>query len=266
MELDLLHSGAEVGKKIGDPVNVENAHLAEKSEAPKPASATSSRPAAAAAAASALNESIIDGRVTHPISSLSPYQNKWVIKVRVTSKSAVRTWSNAKGEGKLFSMDLMDESGEIRATAFRDAVDKYYDMIEVDKVYFISKCQLKPANKQFTTIKNDYEMTFNNDTVVQECTEPADNVPTVQYNFVTIAEIAEKQPNDVLDVIGVCKEFGDLATFTARSSGRELKKRELTLVDNSNASVSCDLTAAQCLWELIQMIFSDWSDVVGCRR
>lgn len=25
----------------------------------------------------------------------------------------------------------MDESGEIRCTAFRDAVDKYYDMIQV---------------------------------------------------------------------------------------------------------------------------------------
>lgn len=56
---------------------------------------------------------------------------RWVIKVRVTNKSAVRSWSNSRGEGKLFSMDLMDESGEIRATVFRDLVDKYYDMIEV---------------------------------------------------------------------------------------------------------------------------------------
>lgn len=68
---------------------------------------------------------------THPIVGLSPYQNKWVIKVRVTSKSPVRHWSNARGEGKLFSMDLTDESGEIRATAFKEQCDKFYDMIEV---------------------------------------------------------------------------------------------------------------------------------------
>lgn len=43
----------------------------------------------------------------------------------------MRTWSNSKGEGKLFSMDLVDESGEIRATAFRDVAEKYYDIIEV---------------------------------------------------------------------------------------------------------------------------------------
>lgn len=71
---------------------------------------------------------------THPIVGLSPYQNKWVIKARVTSKSTIRTWSNARGEGKLFSMDLTDESGEIRATAFKDQCDKFYDMIEVSGV------------------------------------------------------------------------------------------------------------------------------------
>lgn len=55
-----------------------------------------------------------------------------MIKARVTAKPPIRHWSNAKGEGKLFSMDLMDESGQIRVTAFRDQVDKFYDMIEVN--------------------------------------------------------------------------------------------------------------------------------------
>uniref|UniRef100_A0A1B0BY64 Uncharacterized protein n=1 Tax=Glossina palpalis gambiensis TaxID=67801 RepID=A0A1B0BY64_9MUSC len=64
-----------------------------------------------------LDQSMNDG-LTSPIASLSPYHNKWVIKARVTAKSVIRSWSNARGEGKLFSMDLMDESGEIRATAF----------------------------------------------------------------------------------------------------------------------------------------------------
>lgn len=54
-----------------------------------------------------------------------------MIKARVTTKSPVRTWANARGEGKLFSIDLIDESGEIRATAFKEQCDKFYDMIEV---------------------------------------------------------------------------------------------------------------------------------------
>ena len=51
--------------------------------------------------------------------------------MRVTSKGNMRTWSNSKGEGKLFSLDLLDESGEIRATAFNAEADKFYDMVEV---------------------------------------------------------------------------------------------------------------------------------------
>lgn len=90
--------------------------------------------------------------VTHPIVSLTPYQNKyeswfdltlgnlqvilcysrWTVKVRVTNKSDIRTWSNSRGEGKLFSMDMMDETGEIRATAFNAECDKFYHMIEVN--------------------------------------------------------------------------------------------------------------------------------------
>lgn len=41
----------------------------------------------------------------------------------------------------------------------------------------------------------------------------------------------------MLDVIGVCRETGDLFQFTAKASGRELKKRDITLVDSSNAAV-----------------------------
>ena len=59
---------------------------------------------------------------------------RWTIKARVTQKSNIRTWSNSRGEGKLFSINLLDDSGEIKATAFRDEVDRYYEMIEVNKV------------------------------------------------------------------------------------------------------------------------------------
>ena len=46
----------------------------------------------------------------HPIKSLNPYQNKWTIKARAISKSAIKTWNNARGEGKLFSVTFVDES------------------------------------------------------------------------------------------------------------------------------------------------------------
>lgn len=68
----------------------------------------------------------------------------------------------------------------------------------MDKVYYISRCQLKTANKQFTTLKNDYEMTFTPDTVVAECTEDTGSMPSIKYDFVPITDIANKTPDTLL--------------------------------------------------------------------
>ncbi|XP_072949136.1 replication protein A 70 kDa DNA-binding subunit [Epargyreus clarus] len=240
LDVTVLASGAEVGKKLGNPQNWTEESAASTS-APAPMRPTAApappKPTPLPSTASGLNSSIISTQMTHPIASLSPYQNKWVIKARVMNKTPIRTWSNARGEGKLFSMDLCDESGEIRATAFKNECDKFYDMIEVDKVYYISRCQLKTANKQFTNLKNDYEMSFNADTVVAECMEDASSVPSINYDFQPINEIANKSPDTILDVIGVCKSAGDLQELTARSTGKLLKKREVTLVDSSGGAI-----------------------------
>ena len=35
---------------------------------------------------------------------------RWTICARVTSKSSIREWSNSRGTGRLFNVDLIDES------------------------------------------------------------------------------------------------------------------------------------------------------------
>ncbi|OUM60713.1 hypothetical protein PIROE2DRAFT_13442 [Piromyces sp. E2] len=69
-----------------------------------------------------------------PIKSLSPYQNRWTIRAKAINKSDVRTWNNQRGSGKLFSVIFMDNSSEIKATAFNDACDKFFDIIQEDQV------------------------------------------------------------------------------------------------------------------------------------
>lgn len=54
--------------------------------------------------------------------------SEWKIRGRVTAKSEIRPWQNAKGHGTTFSFDMQDETGKIRATSYSD---KLYDMIEV---------------------------------------------------------------------------------------------------------------------------------------
>ena len=36
------------------------------------------------------------------------------------------------------------------------------------QMYYISKGSLKTANKQYSSLKNDYEMSINNDTIIEE--------------------------------------------------------------------------------------------------
>uniref|UniRef100_A0A1B0CNK6 Replication protein A subunit n=1 Tax=Lutzomyia longipalpis TaxID=7200 RepID=A0A1B0CNK6_LUTLO len=243
LDIEILTPGGQVGVKIGNPVALEQKPEAANMNGGSGSGAASTAPGTPGNQRNKanLNDSIsLENSVINPICSLTPYQNKWVIKARVTHKATVRTWKNDKGEGKLFSFELVDQSGEIRATAFRDQVDKFYDMLEVDKVYLVSKCSLKPADKRFNNTKNEYELTLNNETIIQECFDDME-VPTTMFNFVPISQITNMEPNSLIDVVGVCTSSGEVVKFTSRASGRDLQKREVTLVDTSKASVNLTL-------------------------
>lgn len=54
----------------------------------------------------------------------------WKIKARVTKKREKRSWTNARGTGTLFNVDLIDKEGtQIQATFFKEASDKFFELI-----------------------------------------------------------------------------------------------------------------------------------------
>jgi len=173
----------------------------------------------------------------YPIEGLSPYAHKWTIKARVTNKSEIRTWHNTNGEGKLFSVNLLDDSGEIKATGFNDQCDQLYDVFQEGSVYFISSpCRVNLAKKQYSNLSNDYELTFDRDTMVEKA-EDSENVPQVRYNFTEIAGLQDVDKDATIDVIGVLKEVAEVGEIISKTTSKAYQKRELTLVDKSGYSV-----------------------------
>ena len=173
----------------------------------------------------------------HPIESLSPYGNKWTIKARVTSKSDIKTWHNKNGEGKLFSVNLLDESGEIKATGFNDQCDMFFDLFQEGNVYYISSpCRVQLAKKQFSNLNNDYELTFENNTRVEKAESQSD-VPQVRFNFTSIGNLQSVEKDAVIDTLGILREVSEVSEIVAKTTQKPYSKRELTLVDNTNFSV-----------------------------
>nr|OQO32135.1 hypothetical protein B0A51_00978 [Rachicladosporium sp. CCFEE 5018] len=173
----------------------------------------------------------------HPIEALSPYAHKWTIKARVSHKGDIKTWHNKNGEGKLFSVNFLDESGEIRATGFNDAVDQWYEMLQEGSVYYISSpCRVQLAKKQFSNVNNDYELTFEKDTQIEKA-EDNEGVPQVRYNFTTLADLQTVEKDTTIDCIGILSEIGEVSEIVSKTTSKPYSKRELTLVDNTGFNV-----------------------------
>lgn len=173
-----------------------------------------------------------------PISALNMYQNRWTIKARLTSKSDIRYWSNAKGEGSLFSIELLDSSGtDIRATMFKEAVDKFHPMLEIGKVYTLSGGRLKVANMQYNTCKSSYEVTFDQNSEIHLDNDTGE-IEQQLFEFVKIANVSDVEPGKNVDLLAVVKSVGAVGTIVSKKSGHELTKCELQLVDDSNAEIN----------------------------
>lgn len=179
-------------------------------------------------------------RHVNAIEQLSPYQNQWVIKARVSYKGDIRKWSNARGEGKLFNVNFLDESDEIRATAFNDLAEKFYQELEEGKVYYISKARIQQAKPQFSHLSHPYELALDRDTNVEECFDTTD-VPKIHFNFTKLNQIESCEPNSIIDVIGVLKEVNPVFQITAKSTGKPFDRRNITIVDDSNFAITVGL-------------------------
>ena len=67
------------------------------------------------------------------------------------------------------------------------------------QVYLIEKATLKVANKKFSHINNDYEITISPASVVEAV---ADTFPGLICHFAPLSDVREKKADDLLNTIG----------------------------------------------------------------
>ena len=110
-----------------------------------------------------------------PIREITPYHKSWTIKGRVTQKSQMREFNRmgkgggGGGQGKVFSIDLVDkDGGEIRASFFNEAAQKYGETVQQGKVYTFSRGQAKVSNRQYSQVNHEYEITFGPEAKIEE--------------------------------------------------------------------------------------------------
>ncbi|KAJ3084620.1 Replication factor A protein 1, partial [Quaeritorhiza haematococci] len=178
------------------------------------------------------------------IGGLHPYQNKATILARVASKSEIIHWNNQRGEGRLFTVIFTDQSGEIEAKGFNDAVTKFFDLLQEGHVYYVSNFTIKIGrNKQYSSVRHEYEMTLESGTTITECHD-ADAVPDVRLDIVKLDRLMDYPKDATIDIMGVVKDTGDVSSLITKTN-RQLTKREVTIVDDSNYAVRLTLWGKQ---------------------
>ena len=107
-------------------------------------------------------------------------------------------------------------------------------------------------------------MTFGNDTVIEPCDE-VDSIPQLNISLCPLNEISNKNEKDIVgqfinliffsfsiqlfasfkDIIGIVKSVGELSNIVVKSTGKDLLKREIQIVDDSNYAINATLWGKQ---------------------
>ena len=178
---------------------------------------------------------------TLPIAALNPYASGWMLAAKVAGKGPLRTTANGTA---VFSAELVDAAGTaIEATFWREAASSLHDTLTVGTVYHLSKGKVKPANKAYASVRNDYCLDFGTGAVAEPAPDQSAAASMAAApDYVSIGNLSrhvgKKAP---IDVIGVVTAVAPLGAVKRKSDDAELARRDITLADASGRTVTLTL-------------------------
>ncbi|XP_026192785.1 replication protein A 70 kDa DNA-binding subunit [Cyclospora cayetanensis] len=181
------------------------------------------------------------------LSDLHLYSHQWEILARISYKSEVKSFANAKGESSLFTVHLIDnQATEIRATFFGRAVALWYSKLHVGGLYTFSKGTLQRANKLHNPLPHEVEIKFDAAAQIDEAPDDP-RIPHQKFERVSLADIQQRPAGTLADILAFVVEAKEPQTIISRTKNEELVRRELTLLDSSGAFVSLSLFGTQAM-------------------
>jgi len=174
------------------------------------------------------------------IDDLHPYKDDWCLKAKVDRKSAPRTINTKAGPTTLMNVELVDAAGrKIQGTFWRGQAERWGSAMQEGRVYVFTHFKVRAANKQYSTVKNDYEIQFDDKTDVCEAADQAAGEAMRAAVDIVPIEALPRHVNKkaAVDVLGVVTAVGQQGTVKRKADNAEVVRRDITLVDASSKSV-----------------------------
>lgn len=186
---------------------------------------------------SAMPSSHVGAENFTPIKALTTFTRDWVIKARVVQKSELR---NTRNGGKLLKIELVDSHNtHIEATFFNETAQHFFTMIQENRVYLFSNGTVRMANKKFTSVRNDFCITFEMRSIIELHTDDG-TIAMHSFEFTEIASLKEYHQKKIIDVVGIVTYVEEKESIKLKSGDSKFRKF-FEIVDDSNCSigVSC---------------------------
>ena len=157
------------------------------------------------------------------LKQLTTFSRDFIIFVRILKKSEIKVF-NTRQTGKFFYFIVLDkDENEMQCTCFNKAVDKFFNIISEGKIYEIKGGYVKINDKKFTTIKSDYKIVLDENSVITEKKDDG----RIKINNLKIIKISDIQNINLYSIIDLCAfvlDIGEKTIKHTRNGDQPMKK------------------------------------------